>query len=102
MGPYLGYIAPQGGGGGGGDVTTSGAVGSGEIASGAVQGFFGTTRNIASGTVGVTDFGSGAVIAGTVGSGAVNSGNISSGQVSWAHLGSGTIDNVLQSGSIIA
>jgi len=40
---------------------TSGAVGSGHIASGAVQGFFGTTRHVASGTVGAFDFGSGAV-----------------------------------------
>lgn len=61
---------------------TSGGVGSGSIASGAVQGFFGSTRNIASGTVGVFDFGSGAVIAGAVGSGAVRSGNIVSGSVS--------------------
>ena len=41
---------------------TSGSVNSGKIASGAVQGFFGATRHIASGTVGVFDFGSGAVI----------------------------------------
>ena len=68
---------------------SSGSVQSGHIASGAVQGFFGSTRNIVSGTVGVSDFGSGAVIAGTVGSGAVRSGNITSGHVSYFHLASG-------------
>lgn len=58
---------------------TSGSVGSGAIASGAVQGFFGPTRDIASGTIGVFDFGSGAVTAGAMGSGAVTSGNVASG-----------------------
>jgi hypothetical protein len=69
----------------------SGSIQSGMIASGAVQGFFGSTRNIASGTVGVFDFGSGAVIAGTVGSGAIVSGNVASGQIGQAHLASGII-----------
>jgi hypothetical protein len=69
----------------------SGSIGSGAIASGAVQGFFGTTRDIASGTVGVFDFGSGAVVAGTVGSGAVVSGNIASGQIGQNHLASGSV-----------
>ncbi len=41
---------------------SSGSVGSGAIASGAVQGFFGSTRHIASGTLGGTDFASGATI----------------------------------------
>ena len=67
----------------------SGAVGSGDVASGAIQGFFGTTRNIASGTVGSFDLGSGAVVAGSVGSGAVVSGNIASGQIGTNHLGFG-------------
>lgn len=90
----------------------SGTVGSGAIASGAVQGFFGTTRQIASGTVGVFDFGSGAVVAGTVGSGAIVSGNIASGQIGPNHLGSGAVTsgaiasgqigtNHISSGSII-
>ena len=74
---------------------SSGQVGSGFIASGAVQGFFGSTRNIASGTVGVFDFGSGAVIAGTVGSGAIVSGNIGSGQVGQFHIASGAITSGL-------
>ncbi len=70
---------------------TSGAVNSGKIASGAVQGFFGATRHIASGTVGVFDFGSGAVTAGTIGSGAVGSGNVGSGQIGNFHLSSGSV-----------
>jgi hypothetical protein len=69
----------------------SGSVGSGAVASGAVQGFFGTTPDIASGTVGFWDFGSGAVVAGSVGSGAIRSGNIASGQLSSYHLASGTL-----------
>jgi len=69
----------------------SGDIGSGKIASGAVQGFFGATYHIASGTVGVFDFGSGAVVAGAVGSGAVMSGNIASGDVGTFHIASGTI-----------
>jgi hypothetical protein len=85
---------------------TSGLVQSGNIASGAVQGFFGSTRNIASGTVGVFDFGSGAVIAGTVGSGAIVSGNIASGQIGQFHIASGAVNsghignNAVVSGSI--
>lgn len=67
----------------------SGSIGSGQLASGSVQGFFGTVPNIASGTVGVTDFGSGAVVAGTVGSGAIVSGNVGSGQIGTAHAASG-------------
>lgn len=67
----------------------SGSVTSGELASGSVQGFFGSVRNIASGTVGVFDFGSGAVVAGTIGSGAVVSGNVASGQLSTFHFASG-------------
>lgn len=67
-------------------VLASGSVQSGAIASGAVQGFFGSTRNISSGTVGVYDFGSGAVIAGALGSGAVVSGSIASGQVGTNHI----------------
>jgi len=69
---------------------TSGAVQSGYIASGAVQGFFGSTRHIASGTVGADDLGSGAVVAGAIGSGAVQSGNIASGQISNNHFASGS------------
>lgn len=68
---------------------SSGAVGSGTIASGAVDGFFGVSRRIQSGTVGVYDFGSGAVIAGAMGSGAVVSGNMASGQLSDYHMASG-------------
>ena len=64
---------------------------SGTIGSGAVWGFFGPTRIIASGTVGVWDFGSGAVVAGAVGSGAIVSGNVGSGQISDSHFASGTI-----------
>jgi hypothetical protein len=70
---------------------TSGAVQSGHVASGAVQGFFGATNHIASGTIGSFDFGSGAVIAGAVGSGAVVSGNIASGQIGFNHLASGSV-----------
>ena len=69
----------------------SGEVGSGHLASGSVQGFFGATRHVASGTVGVFDFGSGAVVAGAVGSGAVQSGNVASGQVGQFHLASGSV-----------
>lgn len=69
----------------------SGAVGSGIIASGAVDGYFGVSRRIQSGTVGVYDFGSGAVIAGAVGSGAVQSGNVASGQIGQYHLASGAV-----------
>jgi hypothetical protein len=78
---------------------SSGNVGSGIIASGAVQGFFGTVRNIASGTVGVTDFGSGAVVAGTVGSGAILSGNIASGQVGNFTVASGQIQGQAGAGT---
>ena len=39
----------------------SGDVQSGHVASGAVQGYLGSTRHIASGTVGIYDFGSGAI-----------------------------------------
>lgn len=69
----------------------SGDVQSGEVASGAIQGFFGTTRHIASGTVGGFDLGSGAVTAGTVGSGAVRSGNLASGQIGQFHHASGSV-----------
>jgi hypothetical protein len=69
-----------------GGALTSGAVQSGHIASGTVQGFFGTTRHVASGTIGVFDFGSGAITAGTVGSGAIRSGNVASGQLGLNHL----------------
>lgn len=69
----------------------SGGIGSGKVASGAVQGFFGTTRHIASGTVGSFDLGSGAITAGTIGSGAVQSGNVGSGQIASGHLASGFI-----------
>lgn len=79
----------------------SGNVQSGHIASGAVQGFFGSTRHVASGTLGVFDFGSGAVVAGTVGSGAIQSGNIASGQVGGSHYGSGSVQSgAYASGSI--
>jgi hypothetical protein len=77
------WVAP------GGASITSGSVGSGAVASGTVQGFFGTTRHIASGTIGVDDFGSGAVTAGTVGSGAIASGNVASGQIADFHFASG-------------
>ena len=69
---------------------------SGDISSGSVQGYFGATRHIASGTVGVYDFGSGAVIAGTVGSGAVQSGNVASGTIGFGHLANASV----QSGTI--
>jgi len=79
----------------------SGAVGSGIIASGAVDGYFGPSRRIQSGTVGVYDLGSGAVIAGTVGSGAVVSGNIASGQIGQRHLADGAVTSgAYASGSI--
>ena len=68
-------------------------IGSGLIESGSVQGFFGAARNIASGTVGVFDFGSGAVVAGAVGSGAVVSGNIGSGQVGSLAIASGAVSS---------
>ena len=77
------WVAP------GAATVNSGDIGSGKIASGAVQGFFGTTRHIASGTVGVFDLGSGAVTVGTVGSGAIDSGNIASGQIDYFHMASG-------------
>jgi hypothetical protein len=47
-------------------VVNSGDIGSGKIASGAVQGFFGATRHVTSGMVGVFDLGSGAVLAASV------------------------------------
>lgn len=75
----------------GATILTSGQIGSGLIASGAVQGFFGTTRHIASGTVGSFDFGSGAVTTGTIGSGAVVSGNIASGSIGHGHFSSGAV-----------
>lgn len=74
----------------------SGGIESGGIGSGVVQGFFGPTRNIASGTVGVFDFGSGAVIAGTIASGAVRSGNIASGVIGTFHLA----DSLITSGKM--
>lgn len=74
----------------------SGCIQSGHIASGSVEGFFGTTRQVASGSVGVFDFGSGAVTAGNIGSGSVVSGNIASGQVGTMHIASGGV----QSGNI--
>ena len=81
---------------------TSGSIGSGAIASGAVEGFFGTTRQIASGSVGVFDFGSGAVVAGTVGSGAVASGNIASGSIGQFHNASGSINSgAVSSGAVL-
>jgi hypothetical protein len=80
---------------------TSGAATSGTVASGAVQGYYGATRHIASGTVGLFDLASGAVGSGAIasgsigvnhlGSGAVGSGAIASGQVSRFHLSSGCI-----------
>lgn len=63
------------------------------VASGTVAGYFGSTRDILSGTVGVWDFGSGAVIAGTIGSGAIVSGNIASGQIGVNHCASGVLNN---------
>lgn len=92
LGGYI-PVASQGG----GSAIGSGAVTSGEVGSGTVQGFFGD-RAVASGTLGVFDFGSGAVIAGAVGSGAVLSGNVASGQIGPNHLGSG----VVQSGAILS
>ncbi len=100
-----GYIGGAGGGGGittvtsgaitSGSVTpgtlSSGAVGSGIVASGAVQGFFGTTRHIASGTVGSFDLASGAVTAGTIGSGAIVTVNLSSGAVGSGKFASGAV-----------
>ena len=78
-----------------GDILTidvaSGAIQSGQVGSGSVPGFFGTTRAIQSGTVGVFDFGSGAVIAGAMGSGSVLSGNVASGQIGRYHFESGTV-----------
>jgi hypothetical protein len=76
-----------------GATLSSGSVGSGIVASGTVPGFFGPYRGIMSGTVGVFDFGSGAVIAGTVGSGAIQSGNIASGQIAQFHLASGAVNS---------
>lgn len=76
----------------------SGAISSGEIASGSVFGFFGPTRQIGSGTVGVTDFGSGAVVAGTVGSGAIQSGNVASGQLGNFHVASGQVQGLAGTG----
>jgi hypothetical protein len=81
----------------------SGSVQSGNIASGAVQGFFGATRHIASGTLGVFDFGSGAVVAGSVGSGAVTSGNVASGQVGTFHIADAAITAAkMASGSVVS
>lgn len=81
----------------------SGAIQSGQIGSGVIQGFFGSTRHIASGTVGVWDFGSGAVIAGSVGSGAVQSGNVASGSLGRFHVGSGQLAGFeLGSGAIVS
>ena len=116
MGYILGgYLTPAGGGGGISTVTSgaitsgsvtpgtlsSGAVGSGIVASGTVQGFFGTTRHVTSGSLGVFDFGSGAVTAGTVGSGAIVSGNLASGQVGNFHLVTGGLTSgALASGTV--
>lgn len=114
-----GYV---GGPGNPGDVYLSGAVGSGEIASGSVQGFFGTTRHIASGTVGQMDFGSGAVSSGHIasgqlgrfhiasgqlagfelGSGAVVSGRIASGQIGQGHYASGSVAGLIGGGFTVA
>lgn len=81
----------------------SGAIQSGQVGSGSVPGFFGTTRAIQSGTVGVFDFGSGAVIAGAMGSGSVVSGNVASGQIGSVHIGSGQLTGFeLGSGSIVS
>lgn len=88
---------------GGPPVLQSGAVGSGAIASGAVQGFYGTTRQIASGTVGSVDLASGAVETGALGSGAVQSGNIASGSIGRYHIASGRLDGFeLGSGAIVS
>lgn len=89
----------------------SGSVQSGHIASGSVQGFFGATRHIASGTVGVWDFGSGAVLSGSIASGQVGfrhlanasvmSGTIASGQVFTFHIASGgLLSGAIGSGQI--
>ena len=81
----------------------SGDVGSGKIASGAVQGLYGDTRHIASGTVGGFDLGSGAVEFGAVGSGAVASGNIGSGQVGFRHYALASVQaTVMASGSVLS
>lgn len=81
----------------------SGNVGSGKIASGAVQGFFGVTRHITSGSVGSFDLGSGAVVAGSVGSGAIVSGNVASGQIGSFHIASGQLTGFeLGSGAIVS
>ena len=105
MGMFGGYLGTPGvttASVGNGDIA-SGAVGSGHLQSGSVQGFFGTTRHIASGTVGVWDFGSGAVIAGAIGSGAVRSGNIGSGQIGSEHIADGTIIQVdIGSGAVLS
>lgn len=77
---------------------TSGQIGSGLVASGAVPGFFGPYRGIMSGTVGVFDLGSGAVVAGAVGSGAIQSGNVASGQIGNFHVASGRIQGSLGGG----
>jgi hypothetical protein len=45
---------------------TSGGIGSGKIASGTVQGFYGTTRHIASGTIGSFDFAPNAITSGHI------------------------------------
>lgn len=57
----------------------SGQISSGDLASGVVQGYFGSTRHIASGTLGIFDFGSGAINSGSIGKNSVNSLNVSSG-----------------------
>ncbi len=93
----INYISP-------GSVGTS--VGSGEITSGSVFGFFGPTRHIASGTVGSFDFASGGITSGYLATCAVSSGNICSGQVGWPHLASGAVrsghigDSAVNSGNI--
>lgn len=75
-------------------VVNSGDIGSGKIASGAVDGFYGVSRRIQSGTVGSFDMASGAIEAGAIGSGAVRSGNIASGSIGLNHTQSGVIFGV--------
>jgi hypothetical protein len=76
----------------------SGGIQSGMIASGAVQGYFGATRHIASGTLGVFDLGSGAIQSGNIASGSIQGQagstiNVASGTLAHFDFGSGAIQS---------
>ena len=81
----------------------SGDISSGKIASGAVQGFYGSTRHIASGTVGSFDFASGAISSGAIASGQVGFGHLANNSVQSGTIASGTISTFhIASGGVLS